>query len=139
MSLPLLLLTIALLQQSDSPGATQKASGTPPAAPEQKPPEEDDSVKPKVYTFNPLNATKDIRTGDFYMKKGNYKAAVARYLEATKWNGQSAEAYRKLGEAEEKFDEPKEAREAYQKFLDLDPDSKEAAGVRKRLQKLPAS
>lgn len=142
MSLPLLLLAAALLQQSDSPAASAKSSGTPPsqaAAPEQKPPEEDDSVKPQVYTFNPLNAAKDIRTGDFYMRKGNYKAAVARYLEATKWNEQSAEAYRKLGEAEEKFDEPKQAREAYRKFLDLDPDSKEAAVVRKRLQKLPAS
>jgi tetratricopeptide (TPR) repeat protein len=137
MSLPLLLLATALLAQSDTAGAPAKSS-TPPAQ-EQKPPEEDDSAKPIEYTFNPLNATKDIRTGDFYMKKGNYKAAVARYLEATKWNPQLGEAYRKLGEAEEKFDEPKEARDAYQKFLDIDPDSKDAAAVRKRLQKLGAS
>jgi tetratricopeptide (TPR) repeat protein len=137
MSLPLLLLAAGLMRQSDSKAPDEDKAK--PAAQEQKPPEEDDAAKPTVYGFNPLNATKDVRTGDFYMKKGNYKAAVARYLEATKWNSQMAEAYRKLGEAEEKFDEPKQARDAYQKFLELDPNSREAGEVRKHLQKLAAS
>jgi len=102
-------------------------------------PEEDESLRPKDYAFNPLQATREVQTGDFYMKKGKYKAAVARYTEATRWNPQMAEAFRKLGEAEEKQDDPKEAREAYQKSLELDPDSKAAGEVKKRLQKLAAS
>ncbi len=64
------------------------------------------------------------------------RAAVARYTEATRWNPQMAEAFRKLGEADEKEDDTKGAREAYQKALEIDPSSKAAGEVKKRLQKL---
>ena len=140
MSFSLLLLAVGLAQQSGTPPKLKRPDGTPPASTnEQVPAEEDEQLKPKEYAFNPIQAAKEVRTGDYYMKRGKYKAAVARYQEATRWNDQMAEAYRKLGEAEEKQDEPKLAREAYQHFLERDPDSKQAAEVRKRLQKLPAS
>jgi tetratricopeptide (TPR) repeat protein len=138
MSLPVLLLLAGFLQQSSAP-TPPKLKKTPdaPAQPqEQNPPEEDESLAPKEYAFNPIQAAKEIRTGDFYMKKGKYKAAVARYLEATRWNTQSAEAFRKLGEAQEKQDEPELARAAYKRSLELGPDAKEAAEIRKHLQKL---
>jgi predicted negative regulator of RcsB-dependent stress response len=41
-----------------------------------------------------------------------------------------------LGEADEKEDDTKGAREAYQKALEIDPSSKAAGEVKKRLQKL---
>ena len=42
-----------------------------------EPPEEDESLAtPKVYSFNPLQAKKEISTGDFYMKRGNFKGAA---------------------------------------------------------------
>ena len=142
MSLPLVLLGLALLGQS--PPKLQKPAAAGPAAQptegEQTPPEEDESLKPKDYQFNPMQAKKEMSIGDYYFKvKKNYKGAAARYQEATRWNSQMAEAFLKLGEAEEKLDEPKLARDAYQQFLELSPNAKESAEVKKRLQKLPAS
>ena len=104
--------------------------------PEEAPPEEDQSVAPKEYAFNPIQAAKEVRVGDYYMKRGKYRAAAERFEEATKWNGQLADAFRKLGEAQEKQEDGKAAREAYQHFLDLNPDAKAAAEVRKRMEKL---
>lgn len=130
-----------LAQQSGAPTPPKLKRPSEAAAATQdgNPPEEDEQLKPKDYSFNPIQAAREVQTGDYYMKKGKYKAAAARYEEATKWNDQLAEAYRKLGEAEEKQDEPKLAREAYQHFLERDPESKQAGEVKKRLQKLPAS
>jgi tetratricopeptide (TPR) repeat protein len=100
---------------------------------EAEPPEEDDSAKPKEYAFNPLQAVKELDVGNQYMKKGAYRAAVARYTEATRWNPALAEAYLKLGEAAEKFKDPKAAKEAYSKYLELAPDAKNAAEIKKKL------
>ena len=106
------------------------AQQPPPSA---EPPEEDAAYKPKGYSFNPLQAEKEVKTGDFYFKKKNYKAAASRYEEATKWNPGWAEAFFRLGEAREKLNDQKAAREAYAKYLELAPDGKEAAIVKKKL------
>lgn len=103
---------------------------------EAEPPEEDDSAKPKEYAFNPLQAEKEVSVGDFYLKKGSLAAAVARFTEATKWNPTYAEAYLKLGEAEEKFKDLKAAKQAYSKYLELAPDAKNASEIKKKLKKL---
>jgi tetratricopeptide (TPR) repeat protein len=103
---------------------------------ESEPPEEDDSAKPKEYAFNPLQAQKEMEVGDEYLKKGALGAAVARYIEATKWNPTLADAYLKLGKAQEKFKDPKAAKEAYSKYLQLAPEAKNAAEVRKKLAKM---
>ncbi len=127
-------------QTAEAPPKLQKPGAAQTVPQEQAPPEEDDSLKPKDYAFNPMQAKKEVSIGDFYMKvKKNYKGAAARYQEATRWNNQMAEAFLKLGEAEEKLDEPKLARDAYQHFLELSPTGKDSAEVKKRLQKLPAS
>ena len=106
---------------------------------EQEPPEEDESLKPAEYTFNPLQAEKEMKVGAFYYKKGSYKAAARRFREATHWDPTSAEAFLKLGQAEEKLKDEKAAREAYTKYLELAPDGKDAASVRKKLERRPAS
>jgi tetratricopeptide (TPR) repeat protein len=103
---------------------------------EAEPPEEDDSAKPTEYAFNPLQAEHELRVGEFYMKKGSFGAAVARFTEATKWNPTLAEAYLRLGEAQEKFKDRKAAKEAYSKYLALAPDSKNAAEIKKKLSKM---
>jgi tetratricopeptide (TPR) repeat protein len=100
------------------------------------PPEEDKSDAPKVFSFNPVQSQKEVNAGDFYFKKGNYTAAVSRYDEATKWNDGNAEAWLRLGEAQEKKSNAKAAREAYQKYLEVAPTGKDAAEIRKRLAKL---
>src|SRR5438477_5908953 len=53
----------------------------------------------RSYSFNPLEANRNIIAGNFYYKKGNYRAASRRYLEASKWDPTSADALLKLGEA----------------------------------------
>src|SRR5579864_1169091 len=120
-------------QQDKTPPKSKTAEQTKPEAQEQEPPEEDESLKPKEYTFNPLEAEKDLKVGLYYYKKGNYKGALNRFREATRWNPNYAEAYLRLGESEEKMKDIKAAREAYAKYLELAPDSKEAGSIKKKL------
>ena len=107
------------------------------SAQEQEPPEEDPDLKPKEYSFNPLEAGRNITAGNFYFKKGNYRAASNRYLEATKWDPTSQEALLRLAEADEKLHNIAGAREAYTKYLTLEPPTKDAEAVKKKLEKLP--
>ncbi len=104
-----------------------------PQTQEQEPPEEDESLAPKTYSFNPLEAEKDLKIGLYYFKKGNYKASTSRFREATLWNPTFAEAFLRLGESEEKMKDKKAADDAYSKYLTLAPDSKEAESIKKKL------
>ena len=100
---------------------------------EQEPPEEDESVAPKVYEFNPLQATKEVEIGNYYFKKKNYRAAAKRFGEATKWNPTLADAFLRLGETDEKLKDKASAQQAYAKYLELQPDAKNAAEIKKKL------
>ncbi len=99
----------------------------------EEPPEEDESLKPKEYSFNPLQATKELNVGNYYFKKKNYRAASQRFTEATHWNPNFGEAYLRLGEAEEKLKDKAAARQAYAKYLEIQPDAKDADEIRKKL------
>jgi predicted TPR repeat methyltransferase len=100
----------------------------------QEPPEEDLTVDPKTqYVLNPLQAEKEVRIGNYYFKKGSYKAASRRYEEAVKWDPNSAEGWYKVGEAQEKLGNAKLAREAWAKYVELQPDGKFVAQVKKKL------
>jgi len=110
-------------------------SGKP--APELAPPEEDtSSATNRDYTFNPLQAKKDITTGNYYFKKGSFRAAAGRFEEATKWNDADTEAWLRLGETREKLKDRKAARAAYVKYLELAPDAKNAAEIQKKIDRL---
>ena len=114
----------------------------------QQPPEEDEDLTHGTeYSFNPLQASKEFKVGEFYWKKKNYRAAAGRYQEAVKWNPNYAEAYWKLALAEEKLAEKETqetqkqmkieaARKAFQKYLDLEPDGKRAKTARQHLARL---
>ena len=122
--------------------AQESKPPAPPAAPavqEQEPPEEDPDLKPKEYSFNPLEASRNLTAGNFYFKKGNFRAASRRYSEASKWDPTSAEAVFRLGEANEKLRDFAGAREAYQKFVTLSSDAKEIEAIKKRIGGLPKS
>lgn len=112
--------------------SAQKPTPTPP-----EPPEEDESLAPKVYALNPVQAKKEIVAGDYYFKKPNYSAAERRYLEATRWDPGSEEGFRKLGEAREKLHEYSAAREAYLKYIELAEDPKEKEALQKKMAKWP--
>jgi tetratricopeptide (TPR) repeat protein len=114
------------------PGAKPK-----PTEPEEEaPPEEDTTAKPKEYSFNPLQAATEMRVGNYYYKRGKFRAAADRYREASLWNPTLAEAFLRMGEADEKNHDKKAAKEAYSKYLEMAPDAKDAADVKKKLSKL---
>ncbi len=117
------------LRKSDTPDTTQQGDV-------QLPPEEDAGAVPKTYSFNPLQSKKEVTVGEFYLKKGDARAAAGRFREATKWNDGNADAWLRLAEAEEKNKDLKAAREAYEKYLQVAPDAKNASEVRKRIDKL---
>ncbi len=125
-----LFLALTMAAQEPKPPA-------PPATQEQEPPEEDPDLKPKEYSFNPLEAARNITAGNFYFKKGNYRAASRRFLEASKWDPTSAEAMLRLGDADEKLRDFSGARESYEKFVMLSSDAKEIDAVKKKLATLP--
>ncbi|HTR35240.1 MAG TPA: tetratricopeptide repeat protein [Bryobacteraceae bacterium] len=125
-----LLLAGAVWPQQDKRAQKSKPA---PQVQEQVPPEEDESVATKQYSFNPLEAEKDLKVGNYYFKKGDYKAAMSRFREATLWNPTYAEAFLRLGESEDKLKDKPAAGQAYNKFLELAPTGKEADAVKKRL------
>jgi tetratricopeptide (TPR) repeat protein len=135
-------MSISFAQQPppDPPQQQKKLETTRPAKPaEQEPPEEDEALKPEEFALNPLKAQSSINAGDFYFKtRKNYHAAARRYLYATKWDPGSAEAFLKLGEAQEKLNDHAAARQAYETYLQLAPAAKNAEAIRKKIDKWPA-
>lgn len=104
---------------------------------EAAPPEEDTEVAKEDFSFNPLQSKHEVERGEFYEKtKKNYRAAANRYIRATKYNDGNSEAWLKLGAAEEKLHDTKAAHDAYAKYLELEPDSKRASEIKKKLEKL---
>jgi tetratricopeptide (TPR) repeat protein len=122
----------------DSPPSQLKTERPQPATSdkEEVPPEEDSSLVTTKYSFNPLQSKKDVLVGKEYAKKGNYHAAAGRYREATKWDDSNSEAWLLLGEADEKLKDTNAARDAYQKYLEVAADAKNAAEIRKKVAKL---
>jgi tetratricopeptide (TPR) repeat protein len=118
----------------EAPKEQPKAAAPQPQ--EQAPPEEDDNLKVKEYAFNPLQANKEMVVGTEYFRKHSYKAAAMRFREATRWNPNLAEAWLRLGEAEEKRKNAKDAKEAYAKYLELQPEAKDAPEIHKKIASL---
>jgi tetratricopeptide (TPR) repeat protein len=119
------------------PELQERTPPKPPAgAKEEVPPEEDKSISVTEYSFNPLQAQKDLTVGNFYFKQHKYRAAETRFREALKWNDGLGEAWLRLAEVEEKLKDPQAAKEAYNKYLEAAPDAKNAGEVRKKVEKL---
>ena len=134
--LALLVASVALLNAQDRGQLKKDRSQPATSGKEAVPPEEDTSLAVKEYAFNPLQAENELKIGNFYFKTGKYRSAAMRFQEATKWNEGYSDAWLRLGETEEKLKDSKAAKEAYTKYLDLASDAKNAAEIRKKLQKL---
>ena len=126
-------------QQNRQKAKPQPTPNTPAAQQppeEDNPPEEDTSVAPKVYPLNPLESERNIKVGNFYMRQRTlrgYRAAAGRFEDATRYNPSSAEAFFRLGEAQEKLKNTDAAKAAFEKVLQLAPDSKLAHEAKKKL------
>jgi tetratricopeptide (TPR) repeat protein len=134
--IPALVFLAALPVWAQGPVLKKRGEAPPPATKNGMPPEEDTSVAVKEYAFNPLQAKKEIVVGNQYFKKGSYRAAAGRFTEATKWNSGDAEAWLRLGEAQEKLKDHKAARDAYEKYVELASDAKNVDEIRKKIEKL---
>jgi tetratricopeptide (TPR) repeat protein len=134
----LLCIALASFAQTQPPKQEQKKEAAKQEE-EPPPPDEDQAAAAKVYAFNPLQAQKEVRIGNYYFKKGSYRAAAQRFREATKWNPGYAEAWLRLAETEEKQKDGKGACQAYPKYLELQPDAKNAAEIKKKLEKMKCS
>lgn len=109
-----------------------QGSSTPQQPPE--PPEEDLSpADQRTYVLNPLQAAKELKIGNFYFRRGSFKASARRFEEATRWDPNAAEAFLRLGEAQMKLADSGAARTAWEQYLKLQPEGKQAAEIRKKL------
>ena len=120
----------------DGDGLPPKEADSPPPLDQLPPPEDKAKTEEEKYAFNPVKSKKAVEIGDFYFKKGDARAAASRYLEATKWNDGNSDAWLKLGDAEEKMNDAKAARAAWEKYLQLAPQGKNAAAVKTKIEKL---
>ena len=94
---------------------------------------------PAAPAFDPLHAQKSLEVGQYYLKTGDYPAAIDRFKEALGYQSNLAPAWDFLGQACEKEHERDDAIAAYQKYLAMVPDGKESEKARKRLAKLQAA
>lgn len=123
-------------QKNSSQQPQQKAPPPPASEDDQNPPEEDESVAPEKFVLDPLESERNVKVGNFYMHKGTpsgYRAALHRFERATKFNPSNAEAFYKIGEAEEKLKNKDAARTAFEKVIQIAPDSKQAREAKKKL------
>ena len=91
---------------------------------------------PQEVPFDPYHAEKSLEIGTYYLKKGNYDAAIERFQAAARSKPNFARAYRLLGEAYEKKGDKAEAVNSYRNYLEILPSAQDAGKVRKRIEKL---
>jgi tetratricopeptide (TPR) repeat protein len=113
-----------------------KAQQINPSIPPPPPPAETPSEPPEQPVFDPLHAEKSMEVGTFYMKRGNYDAAIDRFVDATHFEPRLARPWKLLGEAYEKKHADASAVESYKKYLEILPRAEDAEKVKKRITAL---
>lgn len=93
-------------------------------------------AEPEVITPDPKEARRHIEVGDFYLKRGNLKAARERYREAVRYGPTLAEGYEKLVETLEQMEDWQGALEACREFLSNNPQSNEVREFQEKAQRL---
>jgi tetratricopeptide (TPR) repeat protein len=91
---------------------------------------------PAEPTYDPLRANKSIEIGTFYLKRGNYDAAIERFQDATRFQPKLARPYSLLGEAYERKGEVDNALAAYRKYLQVYRTAPDREKILKRIEKL---
>lgn len=91
---------------------------------------------PPEPTYDPLRAGKSVEIGTFYMKRGNYDAAIERFTDATHFQPKMARSYSLLAEAYEKKGDVDSALAAYKKYLQVYPTAPDHEKILKRIEKL---
>jgi tetratricopeptide (TPR) repeat protein len=116
-----------------------------PAAPQKRPAlirdtdkaegkEEEEAAKEKP--FNPMEADRVLKVGDYYFKRKNYDAAIQRYMEALEYQPNRFDAYEALGRAYEKQGAREKALRVYLDFLQKYPEAPRAKEFKEKAAKL---
>lgn len=119
--------------QDPPPAPPSKPSDTPKPKPNSDSPTQSAPDQPK---WDPLRAEKDLDVGKYYMRKGDYDAAIDRFQDAVEVKPGYAVPFRFLGECYEKKGKKKPAVKAYQRYLDLYPHAEDGDKIRKKIEKL---
>src|ERR1700680_1372881 len=138
-----ILFAVLLLTSARPMSAQQISPSTPPPPPPAEtppispstppPPPAEVTPAPPEPVFDPLHAEKSIEVGTFYLKKGNYDAAIDRFMDATRFQPKLARPWRLLGETYEKKHDNVSAIDSYKKYLEVLPGATDAARVKKRV------
>jgi tetratricopeptide (TPR) repeat protein len=80
------------------------------------------------------SAAEDEKVGDYYLDKKNWKAALSRYESAVVLDPENPEVYWGMGEAQRHLGKLAEAKAAYEKLVEYDPDSKHGKEAKKLLK-----
>ena len=139
--LPMLaLLMLAAPARNCAQESSSKPADAPPAPQPKTPvkPNKDSATQsaPDQPVWDPLRAEKDLEVGRYYMKKGDFDAAIDRFQDALVAKPGYAVPYLYLGEAQEKKGLKKQAIKSYTRYLDLFPHADDADKIRKRIDKL---
>jgi tetratricopeptide (TPR) repeat protein len=121
-------------ESSSSSKPSQKTKGQTPQPAPPAAPDGSDKISRRINNSAP--AQHDVEVGKYYMKKEKYDAAIDRFQDAAKLLPDYVEAYRLMGEAYEKKKFLSEAMAAYQKFIAVAPQDKDAEEMRKRVTRL---
>ena len=87
-------------------------------------------------TYDPLRANKSVEIGTFYLKRGNYDAAIERFEDATHFQPKLARSYSLLGEAYERKGDVDKALAAYRRYLEVYHNAPDREKIQKRIEKL---
>jgi hypothetical protein len=79
-------------------------------------------------------AQEDEKVGAYYLDEKNWKAALSRYESAVVLDPENPEVYWGMGEAQRHLGKFGEAKAAYEKLIEYDPDSKHAKDAKKLLK-----
>lgn len=90
----------------------------------------------KEKPFNPLEAERNFRVGEFYSKRKNYSAAIRRYLDAIEYQPNLVKAYSALARAYEKSGDIDKAKSVYRDFIQKHPGSRSVQEFQSKLARL---
>jgi tetratricopeptide (TPR) repeat protein len=86
--------------------------------------------------YDPLPAEKDLDVGAFYMHKGDYDAAIARFEDAIQLKADYAKPRLLLAQVYEKKGDKRNAAKYYKEYLAVYPHAPDAKKVQERIEKL---
>ena len=123
---------------ADSSGPANGVPGgpSPAAAPGSADSATADAKTPPTPAWDPLHANKSVEVGTFYMRKGDYDAAIDRFEEAARLQPGLAKPYLLLGEAYEKKNDPASAVTAYRTYLKLYRTAPDRGRILERIERL---